>query len=136
LIRFTTIDYDREMAFVAIDSTGEHEEIRGIARYTRNPDGTTCEFGVVVEDAWQSRGLGHSLMQALEACAHERGLTEIIGYVLKENEEMARLMLGRTYHAERDLDDAGVVRFIKQLQLPSGAGTPLSKEEARTLSTT
>jgi len=136
LIRFTTIDYDREMAFVAIDSTGEQEEIRGIARYTRNPDGATCEFGVVVEDSWQSRGLGHALMQALEGCARERGLTEIIGYVLKENEEMARLMLGRTYHAERDGDDAGVVRFIKQLHLPSGSGTPLSEDEARVVATT
>jgi len=136
LVRFTVIDYDREMAFVAIDATGEQEEIRGIARYTRNPDGTTCEFGVVIEDSWQSRGLGHALMQGLEGCARERGLAEIIGYVLKENEEMARLMLGRTYHAERDADDAGVVRFIKQLHLPSGSGAPLSKEEARTAAAT
>jgi acetyltransferase len=133
LVRFTTIDYDREMAFVAIDSSADEPEIRGIARYTRNPDGKTCEFGVVVEDAWQGRGLGHALMQALESCARERGLEEIIGYVLKENEEMARLMLGRTYHAERDLDDAGVVRFVKQLHLQTGSGVPLSKEEARTL---
>jgi hypothetical protein len=71
-------------------------------------------------------------MQALESCARERGLTEIIGYVLRENEEMGRLMLGRTYHAERDPDDAGVVRFIKQLHLPGAAGTPLKKEEMRT----
>ncbi len=135
LIRFTTIDYDREMAFVAIDSSGEQEEIRGVARYTRNPDGTTCEFGIAVEDEWQGRGLGHALMQALESCARERGLTEIIGYVLKENEEMARLMLGRTYHAERDPEDAGVLRFIKELHVPSAAGMPLKKEEARTLTT-
>lgn len=132
LIRFTTIDYDREMAFVAIDSSGEQEEIRGVTRYTRNPDGRTCEFGLVVEDEWQGFGLGHALMQALESCARERGLTEIIGYVLRENEEMGRLMLGRTYHAERDPDDAGVVRFIKQLHLPGAAGTPLKKEEMRT----
>jgi acetyltransferase len=133
LVRFTTIDYDREMAFVAIDSSAEQEEIRGVARYTRNPDGTTCEFGVVIEDEWQGRGLGHALMDALESCARERGLTEIIGYVLKENEEMAKLMLGRTYHAERDEDDAGVVRFIKELHLPSGSGVPLSKKEAGAL---
>ena len=50
LARLTQIDYDREMAFVAIDASGEHEEIRGISRYTRNPDGTSAEFGVIVED--------------------------------------------------------------------------------------
>ena len=53
LVRYTQIDYDREMAFVAIDPQDEQHEIRGISRYTCNPDGKTAEFGVIVEDAWQ-----------------------------------------------------------------------------------
>jgi acetyltransferase len=121
LIRFTTIDYDREIAFVAIDASGEQEEVRGVSRYTRNPDGTTCEFGIAVEDEWQGFGLGHALMQAVENCARDRGLTEIIGYVLKENEEMCHLMTARTYEPTRDPDDPGIVRFTKRLQSPVGA---------------
>ena len=118
LVRYTQIDYDREMAFVAIDANADHPdgEIRGIARYTRNPDGTTCEFGVVVEDAWQGRALGHALMNALESCARERGISEIVGYVLSENDEMARLMRARMYDARRDEDEPGVLRFGKSLQ--------------------
>jgi acetyltransferase len=120
LIRFTTIDYDREIAFIAIDASGEQEEVRGVSRYTRNPDGTTCEFGIAVEDEWQGFGLGHALMQAVENCARERGLAEIVGYVLKENEEMCHLMVARTYEPNRDPDDPGIVRFAKRLQSPLG----------------
>lgn len=118
LVRYTQIDYDREMAFVAIDANADHPdgEIRGIARYTRNPDGSSCEFGVVIEDAWQGRGLGHALMNALESCARERGITEIVGYVLHENDEMGKLMRARMYDARRDEDEAGVLRFGKPLQ--------------------
>jgi acetyltransferase len=134
LARFTNIDYDREMAFVAIDanadSPGGEGEIRGVARYTRNPDGVTAEFGIVVEDAWQGRGLGHALMEAIESCARERGLKEMIGYVLIENEEMAKLMRARMYDARRDEDDPGVVRFSKPLQ-PLAAAPALGSVSVR-----
>jgi acetyltransferase len=124
LVRYTQIDYDREMAFVAIDANVDHPdgEIRGIARYTRNPDGTTCEFGVAIEDAWQGRGLGHALMNALESCARERGISEIIGYVLSDNDDMGKLMRARMYDARRDEDEAGVLRFGKSLQAAALAG--------------
>ena len=115
LVRYTQIDYDREMAFVAIDASGEHEEIRGISRYTRNPDGTSAEFGVIVEDAWQGRGLGHVLMQALEDTARARGLAQLIGLVLRENDEMGLLMQRRGYGPHRDEEDPGVMRYIKPL---------------------
>ncbi|HXF45422.1 MAG TPA: GNAT family N-acetyltransferase, partial [Burkholderiaceae bacterium] len=131
LVRYTQIDYDREMAFVAVDkrdgegdADGEGEEIRGIARYTRNPDGNSCEFGIVVEDAWQGRGLGSALMSTLEACARERGLLEIVGYVLAENEDMARLLTARGYEARRD-EDPTVIQYVKRLQPhPNAAATP------------
>jgi acetyltransferase len=123
LVRFTQIDYDREIAFVAIDASGEQEEIRGVARYTRMPDGFSCEFGIVIEDSWQGRGLGHALMTALEETARSRGLTEIIGYVLRDNEGMGKLMRGRGYIATSAPDDEGVRRYIKRLIGGAAAGT-------------
>jgi len=119
LVRYTQIDYDREMAFVAIDRSGAQQEIRGISRYTRNPDGRSAEFGVIVEDAWQGRGLGHALMQAIEDTARDRGLTELIGLVLKENSDMGQMMRNRGYVPHRDEEDPGVLRHVKSLQMPS-----------------
>jgi len=115
LVRYTQIDYDREMAFVAIDTTGEQHEIRGISRYTCNPDGHSAEFGVIVEDAWQGRGVGQVLMQALEETARARGLAELIGLVLKDNDEMGEMMRKRGYAPHRDEEDPGVIRYIKPL---------------------
>jgi acetyltransferase len=118
LVRFTQIDYDREMAFVAVErqdvaSEGAPAALRGIARYTRNPDGSSAEFGLVVEDAWQGRGLGYQLLDALEECARSRGIATLIGYVLTENLGMARLMHVRGYHGVHDANEAEVLSFVK-----------------------
>jgi acetyltransferase len=116
LIRFTQIDYDREMAFVAVDSKSEPEELRAIARYTRLADGERAEFGVTVEDSWQGHGLGHAMMDVLEQCARERRLGEIFGYVLKENDSMRQLMVARGYVPHREDDDTHVIRYALPLR--------------------
>jgi acetyltransferase len=116
LIRFTQIDYDREMALVAVDQATEPGEIRAIGRYARLAGGERAEFGVTVEDSWQGRGLGHAVMEALENCARDRCLGEIFGYVLKENDPMRQMMLARGYVPHRDEDDAHVIRFTLPLR--------------------
>jgi len=55
-------------------------------------------------------------MEALEQCARNRGLGEIFGYVLKDNESMRRLMLARGYVPHREEEDAHVIRFALSLR--------------------
>jgi acetyltransferase len=88
LARFTQIDYDREMAFIAVDERGGIEHEVGVARYMLLPDGRSSEFAIVVADAWQGRGLGHRMMQRLIAVARERGVEEMTGWVLAANTAM------------------------------------------------
>jgi acetyltransferase len=91
LARFTQIDYDREMAFIAtLDDKGSEREI-GVARYVTNPDGESCEFAVTVADEWQRRGLGRRFMALLIDVARSRGLREMMGHVLAENRSMLAL---------------------------------------------
>jgi acetyltransferase len=116
LIRFTQIDYDREMAFVAVDPASGPGEIRAIARYTRLADGERAEFGVTVEDSWQGRGLGNAMMEALEQHGRDRNLAEIFGYVLKENDSMRQMMVARGYVAHHDEDDSHVICFALPLR--------------------
>jgi acetyltransferase len=111
LVRFTQIDYDREMAFVAIDAESGTEEIRGFAQYNRIVGGDEAEFGIAVEDSWQGRGLGFAMMDAIESCARDRQVSQIHGYVLAENDSMRGMMVARGYIAERDPDDVGVINF-------------------------
>jgi len=116
LVRFTQIDYDREMAFVAIDAAGADEEIRGFAQYNRVVGSDQAEFGIAVEDSWQGRGLGFAMMAAIETCARERQVSEIFGYVLSENDSMRGMMVARGYSAQREAGESGVIRF----RLPLG----------------
>jgi len=120
LVRFTQIDYDREMAFVAIDTAGAQEEIRGFAQYNRVSGGDDAEFGIAVEDSWQGHGLGLAMMEAIESCARARGVSQIFGYVLAENDSMRGMMVARGYQARRDPDDPGVIRFALPLAAAPG----------------
>ncbi|MDM7322752.1 MAG: GNAT family N-acetyltransferase, partial [Gammaproteobacteria bacterium] len=91
LMRFTQIDYDREMAFVALsEKDGQQEEI-GVARYSVEPDGESAEFAVVVADAWHGQGVGTLLLEALIESARQRGVRELIGEVLTRNRSMLAL---------------------------------------------
>ncbi len=91
LVRFTQIDYDREMAFIAVAAEGGAERSVGVCRYVANPDGESCEFALVIADTWQRRGLGGRMMRQLIEVARARGLRSMIGHVLAENHPMLAL---------------------------------------------
>jgi acetyltransferase len=58
LARFTQIDYDREIALVAIDEESETDNMLGVARIIGDPDGRTGEFAVLVVMPGKARALG------------------------------------------------------------------------------
>jgi acetyltransferase len=101
LARFTQIDYDREMALVAIEGAPGAEREVAVCRYVSLPDARSCEFAIVVADPWQRRGLGRRLMRRLIAIARDRGLVRMEGWVLAGNAPMLRMCaeLGFTDHA-------------------------------------
>ncbi|WP_295956430.1 bifunctional acetate--CoA ligase family protein/GNAT family N-acetyltransferase [Rhodoferax sp.] len=103
LSRFTLMDYDREMALVAVfkersvadgGSITETERILGVSRFITNPDSTSCEFSLVVADTYSGQGLGTRLMLSIMEVAREKGLSEIEGLVLASNPGMLKLMRG------------------------------------------
>jgi acetyltransferase len=115
LARFTQVDYDREMALVAIDGEGDAAHIVGVARYVTNPDQESAEFAVVIGDSWQGRGVGSMLMRELLACGKARDLARIEGVVLKQNHGMLRLMEALGFAIEIDPDDPEQVRVVRRL---------------------
>ena len=91
LARFTQLDYDRDMALVAMEQSQAEEKIVGVARLMSKAGGIEPEFAVVVADPWQGKGIGVALMEHLIAIAKERGMTSIWGLVLAENTHMLTL---------------------------------------------
>ena len=102
LVRYTQVDYDRELALVAVIGPDEltlaqeggtpEERIIGVVRYLLNPDGESCEFAVAIADDWQGNQLGSTLMRAIVDAARDKGLRRIEGYVLATNARMLALM--------------------------------------------
>ncbi len=115
LIRFTQIDYDREMAFIAATHIDEREVELGVARYTMNPDGLSCEFAIAIADEWQGRGFAHKLMGSLMDAARARGLQRMEGEVLSNNFGMLKLMGKLGFLAHVDPDDRNVTLVSKVL---------------------
>ncbi|MGD8710979.1 MAG: GNAT family N-acetyltransferase, partial [Ectothiorhodospiraceae bacterium] len=115
LARFTQIDYDREMALIAVRHDGDREEEIGVARYTMDPDEEGCEFALVVSDRERRRGLGSRLMHALMESARAKGLSRMHGEVLATNSNMLRLMRHLGFTSTTDEDDPGIRRVAVQL---------------------
>ena len=115
LVRFTQIDYSREMALVAVTEENAQEIQLGVARYAINPDGETCEFALVVADNITGKGLGNKLMTSLMDAARDKGLKVIEGEVLNNNHNMLKLMnrLGFTMHGSED--DPAIMKVSKVL---------------------
>ena len=114
---YTHIDYDRHMAFVC-----EHDKrLVGEARYVANPDGRSCEFGVVVADDWRGSGVARLLMDALIDAARERGFDSMEGLVLRDNPRMLQFVRKLGFEVQARTLDGSMVRIRRKL-LPASCG--------------
>lgn len=114
LARFTLIDYDREMALVAVhrervpDADGgftETERIIGVSRYVTNPDQSTCEFSLAIADDFSGQGMGSRMMLSIMDVARSKGLAQIEGLVLTNNAPMLKLMKSLDFEIKRYDED-------------------------------
>ncbi len=115
LVRLTQIDYDREMALLAVTEQDGREVELGVARYATNPDRTSCEFAVVVDDRWQHQGIGHKLMDVLMDVARAKGIRTMEGEVLKSNRNMLKLCASLGFRIEPHPEDDVIKRVVREL---------------------
>ncbi len=116
IVRFTQIDYDREMAFVAVTEDKSMPSELGVGRYLMNPDGNSVEFALVVADDCQCLGIGSRLMKALMQTAKAKGMSFFEGEVLAVNKPMLSLVTKLGFSIETIPDDIEVVRVVKDLR--------------------
>jgi acetyltransferase len=116
LVRFTQIDYSREAALIAVTGDEDGQEIElGVARYSTNPDGESCEFALVIADNMSGKGLANKLMNALMDVAREKGFKAIQGEVLSNNTHMLKLMKQLKFDISTSAEDRQVKNVSKQL---------------------
>lgn len=108
--RFTQIDYDREMALVAIVGTPDGDRQIAVGRYVTLPNGRTCEFAIVVDDNWHQKGVATELLGRLIEIARDRRLEHMDGIVLRENKGMLKLARQLGFEQQAVLEDPQLVR--------------------------
>jgi acetyltransferase len=87
LARLCFIDYDRQIALVAIDEQPV-PRIVAVARLIKLHGRRDAEFAVTVADAYQHIGLGSELMSRLSAIGRDEHLERFIGQISATNQAM------------------------------------------------
>jgi acetyltransferase len=121
-IRYTNIDYDRELGIVAVLTEKGKERILGVVRLIEEPDGTRGEIAFIVADPWQGLGLGSKMVDYMIEISIERGLEEIYGVMLPDNYRVHRLMEKMGFQLERQKD--GLVKAMLDLNAEQQWRTP------------
>jgi acetyltransferase len=119
LANMTQIDYDREMAFVAVHTTASGTEILGVTRAISDPDNIDAEFAVLVRSDLKGLGLGRRLLEKLINYTHEHGLERLNGITMPNNQGMIALARKLGFEVDIQLEDGIVGLTLKLASSPS-----------------
>ena len=115
LANMTQIDYDREMAFVAIHTVNNENEIIGVTRAVSDPDNIDAEFSVLVRSDLKGLGLGKRLLNKMIHYAAEHGLQRLTGITMPNNRGMISLARKLEFDVYIQIQD-GIVNLSLALE--------------------
>ncbi|SHO54444.1 succinyl-CoA synthetase subunit alpha [Vibrio quintilis] len=104
LANLTQIDYDREMAFVAVRQSDE-PEILGVSRALISPDNSNAEFAILIRTDLKGMGLGKILMRKIIGYCRAKGTQQISGMTMPTNQGMLSLSRALGFSTEIDFED-------------------------------
>jgi acetyltransferase len=111
--RLSQLDYDRELGLVA-----ERDGVAlGVAHFFADPDKLRAEYAVAVRSDWKGRGAGFALMTRLIEIAGQRGIGELTGEVLLENEPMLQMCRELGFGIAAHPNDPSIVLVGKGLAM-------------------
>ena len=89
----TDCDGDNHLAIVALTKVAGAEQGIGVARFVRlRDDPLTAEIALAVVDAHQRKGIGRLLLRRLTEAAAERGIQQLLCFILPDNAPMTALV--------------------------------------------
>jgi len=113
LANMTQIDYDREMAIVAVREINDRTEIVGVTRAISDADNIDAEFSVLVRSDLKGLGLGRRLLEKMIGYTREHGLQQLNGITMPGNRGMITLARKLNFNVDIQLEDG-----IVSLNLP------------------
>lgn len=115
LANMTQIDYDREMAIVAVRQYNGNDEIIGVTRAISDADNVDAEFSVLVRSDLKGLGMGRRLLEKMIRYTRDHGLQQLNGITMPHNSGMITLARKLNFRVNIQLDDG-----IVSLNLPLG----------------
>ena len=112
--RLSQIDYDRELVLV-IEDPASPGDLLGGARIAMDPDRRRAEFAATIRTDQQGRGLGRLALERVLEHARRRGVEEVWGTILADNQAMQGLATDLGLTLRRDPDEPDVVIASKRL---------------------
>jgi len=113
LANMTQIDYDREMAIVAVRP--QQQEIVGVTRAISDADNADAEFSVLVRSDLKGQGLGRELLEKMIDYARQHGLQQLNGITMPGNRGMIALARKLGFSVNIQLED-GIVTLSLALK--------------------
>ena len=86
--QLTSIDYENNLAIVAVMPGPAGDEIAGVGQYFLDPKTGVAEVAFLVQDERQRKGIGTILLRRLAEIAAQRGVRRFEATVLPENKAM------------------------------------------------
>ncbi|WP_417877249.1 bifunctional acetate--CoA ligase family protein/GNAT family N-acetyltransferase [Vibrio sp.] len=114
LANFTQIDYDREMAFVAVAFDKSGPSIIGVARALITPDNSDAEFAILIRSDLKGKGLGKVLMQKIISYCQVKGTKQISGMTMPTNRGMLMLAQSLGFDIDVQFED-GIADMVLPL---------------------
>ncbi|WP_034949994.1 bifunctional acetate--CoA ligase family protein/GNAT family N-acetyltransferase [Erwinia oleae] len=118
LANMTQIDYDREMALVAVRPFQGADEIIGVTRAISDADNIDAEFSVLVRSDLKGLGLGRRLLEKMIDYTRQHGLNQLNGITMPGNRGMITLARKLGFAVDVQLED-GIVTLSLPLSAPA-----------------
>ncbi|MEB5836642.1 bifunctional acetate--CoA ligase family protein/GNAT family N-acetyltransferase [Pantoea dispersa] len=126
LANMTQIDYDREMAIVAVRQHNGADEIIGVTRAISDADNIDAEFSVLVRSDLKGLGMGRRLLEKMIRYTRDHGLQQLNGITMPHNTGMITLARKLNFRVNIQLDDG-----IVSLNLPLADTGGLAVEKGK-----
>ena len=123
------LEPSRGLTLLAVHHDPVSREHRVVAMANLFTEGDLGEVAVIVEDAWQRRGIGTALLRRLVAYAGRAGFTALVAHTRVDNAAMLHTLrrLGHTGDSDRDGSMMSVTLPVTAHHLPAGDGTPATQ---------
>ena len=86
------VDYENEMAFVAVTGQRESERVIGSSCYFVDQSDNLGEVAYMIRPDWQGQGVGSALQESMTDYAKKKGVRGFKAEILTINEKMHRVM--------------------------------------------